>query len=110
MGSVPTCLAGFMRCTPAFSKGLPSAVDFLFGIESVIHTEVRKLYPDAQLPGFDCVRRDDGLDMVYASPRHFGDLAEGLIGGAIAHFGDPLELTRVNLQDGSIRFEVRHKS
>jgi hypothetical protein len=100
----------FHALYPRFFEGIPSAVDFLFGIESVIHTEVRKLYPDAQLPSFDCVRRDDGLDMVYASPRHFGDLAEGLIGGAIAHFGDSLGLTRVNLPDGSIRFELRHKS
>jgi len=98
----------FHALYPGFFSGITSAVEFLYGIESVIHTEVRKLYPDAQLPSFECERLPDGgLNMVYASPRHFGDLAEGLIGGAITFFGDPLTLTRVNLPDGAIRFELR---
>lgn len=98
----------FHSLYPGFFSGIHSAVDFLDGIETVIHTEVRKLYPDAQLPSFDCVRRPDGLDMVYASPRHFGDLAMGLIEGAIAHFGDPVTVRRVDLPDGAIRFELRN--
>ncbi|MDT7513665.1 heme NO-binding domain-containing protein [Rhodoferax mekongensis] len=100
----------FHALYPAFFGGITSAVDFLYGIESVIHTEVRKLYPDAQLPSFDCERLPDGLNMLYASPRHFGDLAEGLIAGAVAHFGDPVNVTRVNLPDGAIRFELRNKA
>jgi hypothetical protein len=92
---------------PSFFSGVSSALDFLEGIETVIHREVRKLYPDAQLPQFDCTRDVDGLDMVYSSPRHFGDLAAGLIEGAVAHFGDALSITRVNRPDGAIRFEMR---
>jgi len=98
----------FHALYPGFFQGIPSAVEFLYGIESVIHTEVRKLYPDAQLPSFECERVPGGLNMVYASPRHFGDLAEGLIGGAVSHFGDPLTVNRVDLPDGAIRFELRH--
>ena len=56
-------------------SGIPTALDFLEGIEVVIHTEVRKRYPDAQLPEFDCVRTASGLDMVYSSPRR--DLPNG---------------------------------
>ena len=97
----------FHALYPRFFGGVTSALDFLEGIETVIHTEVRKLYPDAQLPQFDCARNVDGLDMVYSSPRHFGDLAEGLIDGAMAHFGDAVSVNRVNLPDGSIRFEMR---
>ena len=67
---------------PDCFSGIPSALDFLEGIETVIHTEVRKLYPDAQLPEFDCVRTASGLDMVYSSPRH-------------------------DLPNGSMRFEMR---
>ena len=69
--------------------------------------EVRKLYPDAQLPQFDCTRSADGLQMLYSSPRHFGDLAEGLIRGAIAHFGDQLHVTRQEQPNGDILFEMR---
>lgn len=99
--------ARFHALYPAFFSGIPTALDFLEGIETVIHTEVRKLYPDAQLPEFDCVRTASGLDMVYTSPRHFGDLATGLIEGALVHFGDPVSLTRHDLPNGSIRFEMR---
>ena len=97
----------FHALYPGFFSGIPTALDFLEGVETVIHTEVRKLYPDAQLPEFDCVRTASGLDMVYSSPRHFGDLATGLIEGALLHFGDPVSLTRHDLPNGSIRFEMR---
>ena len=97
----------FHALYPGFFSGIPTALDFLEGIETVIHTEVRKLYPNAQLPEFDCVRTASGLDMVYSSPRHFGDLATGLIEGALLHFGDPVSLTRHDLPNGSIRFEMR---
>ena len=97
----------FHALYPGFFTGVPTGLDFLEGIETVIHTEVRKLYPDAQLPQFDCVRTDSGLDMVYLSPRHFGDLAAGLIAGALLHFGDPVSVTRHDLPDGAIRFEMR---
>ena len=97
----------FYALYPGFFGGVSSALDFLEGIETVIHTEVRKLYPDAQLPQFDCVRSASGLDMVYSSPRHFGDLAAGLIEGAVAHFGDVVSVSRHDLPDGAIRFEMR---
>jgi hypothetical protein len=97
----------FYALFPAFFQGITSALDFLEGIETVIHTEVRKLYPDAQLPQFDCTRSADGLQMLYSSPRHFGDLAEGLIHGAVAHFGDQLQITRNNQPNGDIVFDMR---
>ncbi len=98
----------FYALYPSFFTGVPTALVFLEGIETVIHTEVRKLYPDAQLPQFDCVRTESGLDMVYLSPRHFGDLAAGLIEGALRHFGDRVSVTRFDLPNGAIRFEMRH--
>lgn len=92
---------------PSFFAGHASVLDFLAGIETVIHTEVRKLYPDAQLPRFDCTRLADGLDMRYSSPRHFGDLAEGLIKGAVAHFGGGVAVSRHDQPDGDIVFALR---
>jgi hypothetical protein len=90
----------FYALYPGFFEGTSNALDFLEGIETVIHTEVRKLYPD-------CARSASGLDMVYSSPRHFGDLAAGLIQGAVAHFGDAVSVNRHDLPDGAIRFEMR---
>ena len=97
----------FNALYPSFFAGVTSALDFLEGIETVIHTEVRKLYPDAQLPQFDCTRSEDGLKLLYSSPRHFGDLAEGLIKGAVAHFGGGIEVTRHAQPNGDIVFDMR---
>jgi hypothetical protein len=97
----------FHALYPSFFQGIDSALDFLEGIETVIHTEVRKLYPDAQLPRFDCERSEQGLKMVYSSPRHFGDLADGLIHGAIAFFGDKVDVTREDQANGSVCFTMR---
>jgi hypothetical protein len=76
----------------------PSTFDFLDRIDNVIHVEVRKLYPDAELPKLACERPSpNALTMLYSSPRGFGDLAEGLIHGCIKHFGESISLTRTDL-------------
>lgn len=91
---------------PAFFAGVGGAVQFLSGIEDIIHAEVLKLYPDAQLPRFECEPLPDGgLRMVYRSPRHFDDLAHGLIDGAIAHWGGGYRVTR-RAETGGTRFDI----
>jgi hypothetical protein len=45
-------LFGRFVCFPFFS-GVTSAFDFLAGLNGIIHVEVRKLYPDAELPHFE---------------------------------------------------------
>ncbi|MEO1563457.1 MAG: heme NO-binding domain-containing protein [Pseudomonadota bacterium] len=85
-------------------------LDFLEGIERHIHAEVRKLYPDAELPKFDTERVSDGhLVMIYESARPFADLAYGMIEGASAHFDTGLQITRkdeVSATGKSTRFDV----
>src|SRR5688572_7428447 len=55
----------------AFAR-VPACFAFLEGIETYIHAEVRKLYPDAELPRFHCRREGDGrLTMDYTSTRPF---------------------------------------
>jgi hypothetical protein len=90
----------FHALFPAFFEGVTSAPDFLARIEDIVHVEVLKLYPDAQLPHFEIARPDShSLIMTYHSERHFGDLAQGLIEACIEHFGEPLNLTRENLTE-----------
>jgi hypothetical protein len=92
---------------PHFFKGMTNALEFLLTIEDVIHVEVLKLYPDAQLPRFECVRHGPALEMVYHSPRHFDDLALGLIEGAIAHWGGSYTVSRTLLPTGQgVRFMI----
>jgi hypothetical protein len=85
----------FFSTHPAFFVNVHDALNFLAGIEVIIHAEVLKLYPDAQLPRFETEHRSqDQLVLLYDSSRHFEDLAEGLITGCIAHFGEKIEVRR----------------
>lgn len=82
----------------AMFAGHRCTFDFLETVDTVIHREVRKLYADAELPHFEVVERTpDRLVLLYESPRHFADLAEGLIQGCARHFGETLRITREDL-------------
>lgn len=85
----------FVLAYPSFFEGVTGAFEFLSGIEDIIHAEVLKLYPDAELPRF-IVEHHDAQKLVlhYLSPRHFEDLAEGLMHGCVAHFGEPIRIER----------------
>jgi hypothetical protein len=85
----------FVGIYPQLFVGVRSAFDFLRGIETHIHTEVRKLYPDAELPRLECHEpAPDRMELVYRSSRPFADLAEGLIAGCAEHFGEDVRVTR----------------
>jgi hypothetical protein len=45
--------------------------------------------------------------VTYRSPRRLADLAEGLIHGCIAHFGDAVALERTDLPDAGADQVVR---
>lgn len=86
----------FANLYPAFFVDAECALDFLGGIETRVHPEVQKLYPDARFPHFDCTRRTpDELVMAYRSPRPLADVAEGLIRGCAAHFGETIDVRRL---------------
>lgn len=98
---------------PAFFAGIHDAFALLKTVEDYIHVEVRKLYPEAELPSIDC--SDDGpgrLILIYRSPRRLADLAEGLIRACSKHFGETLALAREDLSAGKgevVRFTLsRH--
>lgn len=85
----------FVQAYPRFFTGVQGTFHFLSGIEDIIHAEVLKLYPDAELPRFIVEHHDvNKLVLLYQSPRHFEDLAEGLMHGCVAHFGEPIQITR----------------
>ncbi|NIK78008.1 hypothetical protein FHS15_003146 [Paenibacillus castaneae] len=85
-----------------------SVFEFLQKVDSYIHVEVRKLYPDAELPAFHYETSIPGtLIMTYRSSRPFADLAEGLIIGSINHYGEKIDVKRQDLSDGNAtRFEL----
>lgn len=100
----------FFSRYPEFFKGVANTFDFLQSVEGHIHVEVKKLYPDAELPSFHCRRPPPNqFEMVYQSKRQLGDLAEGLILACIQHYGESIALKRENLEDESgqtVRFTL----
>jgi len=95
---------------PKFAEGVNSSLDFISNVESYIHPEVRKLYPDAELPRFEFDRvENDKLIVTYQSPRGLGALAEGLMIGCARHFKETLTIESEDLSGGDgthIRFTL----
>lgn len=66
-----------------------TTLEFLAHVDSHIHVEVRKLYPDAQLPKFELIERSPRcLSLRYESCRPLADLAVGLIEGSASYWGE----------------------
>lgn len=76
------------RYPEMFADG-EDAFAFLEKVESYIHVNVRSLYPEAELPSFNCERRgSEVLIMDYRSQRPFATLAHGMILGCLAYFNE----------------------
>ena len=91
-------LRRFVQWYPEFFADARSSFDVLQNVEGHIHVEVRKLYPDAELPTFECNNEGDSTLLVtYRSPRRLADLAEGLMQACAEHFGEQVSITREEL-------------
>jgi len=77
---------------------------FLESIENYIHVEVRKLYPDAELPKFESkIISDNVLELTYYSERRMSDFAEGLIEKTLEHYKEEATISKELIkEDGSV--------
>jgi hypothetical protein len=99
----------FQKLYPNLMPEAPTSFDFLGSIEGVIHVEVLKLYPDAQLPRLVAHRHSEShMTMTYQSPRGMQDLALGLISGCATHYGETLDVETTVGSNGDVIFEI-HK-
>ncbi|MCF3973029.1 heme NO-binding domain-containing protein [Paracoccus salsus] len=104
--------ARFVETYPTHFAARTDALSMLEAIEGEVHVEVRKLYPDAELPTFESHRLADGrsLRLIYRSPRALPDVCHGLIEACVLHFGQPAHISRrdLSLQDEhATEFTVR---
>ena len=77
------------RRYPAFFSPHRHTRDFLLTLNTIIHPEVRKLYPEAIVPEFVFeTPAPNVLRLGYRSPRKLCALAEGFVLGAADHFGE----------------------
>jgi hypothetical protein len=85
---------------------------FLLSLNDVIHAEVRKLYPGAEVPMFEFETQPgagahDTLIIHYRSKRRLCQLAEGFIAGAADHFGERFVVTQPNcMLDGAMACQL----
>lgn len=104
----------FFETFPKSIVGAEDVFSLLRGVDNYIHVEVRKLYPDAELPRFDHeMPTPEQLILVYNSRRPMAMLAKGLIERCITHFGEEISVEMEDLSDGvgtSARFVLTRNS
>jgi hypothetical protein len=95
---------------PELFESHASTLPFLATLNDIIHPEVRKLYPGADVPVFDYrVIESDRLLMGYRSQRGLCFFGQGLIEGAGAHYGEDLNVAQTTCEkrgDAECVFEV----
>lgn len=73
----------------AFFSAHTSTRSFVLSVNDIIHPEVRKVYPGADVPVFDFRDAPDGALLVgYKSARKLCALAQGFIEGAATYYGE----------------------
>lgn len=83
-------MKSFAAGYPEFFRKYDTAFGMLEAIENDIHLEVRKLYPDAELPSFSTFRHSDSdLELNYKSERPLASFCYGLIEACFQTYGEP---------------------
>lgn len=78
---------------------------FVLTLNAIIHPEVRKLYPGAEVPEFDFDASDgELLGLGYRSPRKLCAFGEGLLEGTARHYG---ETARIDQPECMLRGDDR---
>lgn len=78
---------------PALIAPYPDWRSVIVALDDIIHPEVLKVYPDAEVPRFTVVDDSDGLVVEYVSARGLCALADGLIIGCGAWYDVALSVT-----------------
>lgn len=81
---------------PRFFESQDSTRPFLLTLNDLIHPEVRKIYPGADVPVFDFDTSSDRvLIMGYRSARKLCALAQGFVEGAADYYGEQVRFDHV---------------
>ncbi|GAK88368.1 guanylate cyclase-related protein [Nonlabens ulvanivorans] len=86
-------------------------IEMLSSIENHIHIEVRKIYPDAELPTFEVLEKSDQhLIMIYKSSRAMHHFGLGLMNRTFAHFEmtSNIQIEKIKEDGTEVKFTI-HK-
>lgn len=87
-------------------------IEMLSSIENHIHIEVRKIYPDAELPTFEVIEKTkNSLIMIYKSSRAMHHFGLGLMNKTFEHFNATatIELEKIKEDGTEVKFLI-HKN
>lgn len=84
-------------------------IQMLSSIENHIHVEVRKIYPDAELPTFEILEKTkDSLTLIYKSSRAMHHFGLGLMNKTFEHFNSKatIELEKLTEDGTQVKFVI----
>lgn len=84
-------------------------IEMLASIENHIHVEVRKIYPDAELPTFTTLEKTENtLVMLYKSSRAMYSFGLGLMNKTFDHFNSKgtIVLEKLNDEGTEVKFSI----
>lgn len=98
----------FLHSYPQFFEDKATALHMLGAIETEVHVEVRKLYPDAELPRFQTEwLGQDRLRLRYASERPLVAFCHGLVEACTEHFGAKADISFEQVSVKEAVFDVQ---
>ena len=84
-------------------------IEMISSIENHIHVEVRKIYPDAELPTFEVIeKKENSLVMIYRSSRAMHHFGLGLMNKTFEHFNSTasIQLEKVKENGTEVKFII----
>ena len=85
---------------PGLVESYNDPIEMLSSIEDHIHVEVRKIYPDAELPTFVVKEKtENSLVMIYKSNRAMYHFGLGLINKTFEHFNSSASIILEKIKD-----------
>lgn len=85
-------------------------IEMISSIENHIHVEVRKIYPDAELPTFEVIeKKEDLLIINYKSSRAMHHFGLGLMNKTFEHFNSTakIDLEKIKEDGTEVRFVIQ---
>jgi hypothetical protein len=97
---------------PGLIESYKDPIEMLASIENHIHVEVRKIYPDAELPSFEVLEKtDNSLIMNYKSSRAMHYFGLGLMNKTFEHFNASatIKMEKIKEDGTEVKFII-HKN
>ena len=93
-------LLKFTKSFPQYFTGINTCFEFFDTIETRVHVEVKKLYPEAELPTFEhSFLNENTMQMIYRSKKPFSALAYGMMMGSADYFNEKITIEMKDLSE-----------